>query len=222
MAFLTLDALRTSYLNNELGLASDADTAFGTEAQRNYYLQNAIRKLWPDVARLISETVTMLDADQTYALTAVEDPERIEVLVTGNDELVANTIRSWQIIRDESADPVVLRLLIPELAAGVKLRVIGYAAYTVPASSPPSGSGSVDFPTRMAHVVTAGARVEAYRAKLNQFANYSQFANENRANVLQPSEILELLRQSEREFAQLKGTVRRDFTAPKRARTQTR
>jgi len=222
MAFLTLDALRTTYLNLELGLASDADYNFGTEAQRNFYLQNAIRKLWPDVARLISESITSLVNDQTYTLTAIEDVERIELLDISNDQIVANTIRSWQVIRDESADPAVNRLIIPPVGAGYTMRVIGYAAYTVPTSTPPSSSGSVDFPSRMAHVVSAGGRVEAYRAKLNKFADYEQFANENRQNVLQPAELLELLRQAEREYERGKATVRRDFAAPKRARTQTR
>jgi hypothetical protein len=216
VAFLTLTVLRTDYLNLELGLPSDADNSFGTTAARDFYLQNAIRKLWPDVARLVSETFTTSSDDQTYALTSVEDPERLEVLELGNDEQVSSTIRSWQVIRDESADPAVLRLLIPKMASGYTVRVVGYKPYVAPASG-----GSVDFPTRMAHVVAAGARVEAYRAKLNTFANYELFANENRTNVLTPPELLELLRQAEREWERLKATVRRDFSAPKRARTQT-
>ena len=223
MAFLTLDALRTGYLNLELGIATNesADTTFGTMSERNFYLQNAIRKLWPEVGRLVSESVTALAYDQTYTLSTVEDVERIEVL-DYNDQLVSNTVRSWQVIRDESADPAVIRLLIPPVEAGRTMRVIGYAPYTVPASFPPTSSGNVDFPTRMAHVVSAGGRAEAYRAKLNQFANYERFANENRQNALQPAELLELLRQAEREFERGKNSVQRDFTAPKRARTQTR
>lgn len=221
MAFLTLDALRTGYLNLELGLASDADASFGSEADRNFYLQNAIRKLWPNVAKLTSESLTTVADDQTYNLATIEDVERLEVLNLSNNQLVAQTIRSWQIIRDESTDPPTLRLIIPAMTAGYTVRVIGYVPYTVPASSPPSSSGSVDFPTRMAHVVSAGGRVEAYRAKANSFANFKKFANENRQNVLQPAELLELLRQAEREFERLKIDHGRDFAAPKRARTQT-
>lgn len=215
MAFLTLTVLRTDYLNLELGLASDADNSFGTTAARDFYLQNAIRKLWPDVAKLTSETVNPNDDDQTYVLTTVEDPERLEVLESGNSQVLSSSVRSWQMIRDESTDPPTLRLLIPQVTSGFPIRVIGYAPYVAPASG-----GSVDFPTRMAHIVSCGARVEAYRAKLNQFANYEQFANENRANVLTPPELLELLRQAEREFERGKKTVARDFSAPKRARTQ--
>jgi hypothetical protein len=215
VAFLTLTVLRTDYFNLELGLASDADNSFGTTAARDFYLQNAIRKLWPDVAKLTSETVTPNDDDQTYVLTTVEDVERLEVLDSGNNQVLSSTIRSWQIVRDESTDPPTLRLLIPQVTAGYSIRVIGYTPYVAPASG-----GSVDFPTRMAHVVVAGARVEAYRAKLNQFANFEQFANENRSNVLTPPEILELLRQAEREWERGKRSVARDFSAPKRARTQ--
>jgi hypothetical protein len=221
VAFLTLDALRTTYLNIELGLASDADLSFGSDATRNFYLQNAIRKLWPVCGRLTSESVTTVANQSTYTLSTIEDIERIEVLDPSSALRVQGTVRSWQIVREETADPPTLRLLIPTMAAGLTLRVMGYIPYTVPASSPPSGSGSVDFPARMAHVVVTGARAEAYRAKLNQFANFAAFANENRQNVLQPAEILELLRETTREFERLKVDHRRDFAAPKRARTQT-
>ncbi len=216
MAYLTLDQLRTDYLNIELGLSSDGDNSFGATTARNYFIQNAIRKLWPDVAKLTSESFTTGSDDQTYALTTVEDVERLEVLDLTNDQLVRSTIRSFQVVRDESTDPPVNRLLIPSMASGYSVRVIGYAPYAVPTS----GAGTVDFPTRMAHVVVAGARVEAYRAKLNAFVNFEQFANENRANVVTPPELLELLRQAEREWERGKRTVARGFSAPKRARTQ--
>lgn len=218
MAFLALDALRTDYLNIELGLATDGDNSFGTTTARNFFIQNAIRKLWPDVAKLTSETFVTGSDDQTYTLTSIEDVERLEVLDATNNQLVGSTIRSFQVVRDESSDPPVNRLLIPNMASGYTVRVLGYAAYSVPAT----GAATVDFPTRMAHVVSAGARVEAYRAKLNAFVNFEQFANENRANVVTPPELLELLRQAEREWERGKRTVARGFSAPKRARTQLR
>lgn len=222
MAYPTLDAIRTGYLNLELGLSADSDASFGSETARNFYIQNAIRRLWPEVGKLTSEQLTIVANDQTYNLTTVEDVERIEIFLSGNDQVLAATVRSWQVLRDESTEVPVNRLIIPALQVGSVLRVIGYVPYAVPTSSPPSSSGAVDFPTRVGWVVSAGARVEAYRAKVNSFANYEQFANENRSNVLTPPEILELLRQAEREFQQGKASIRRDFAAPHRARVQTR
>lgn len=219
MAYLTLDTLRTQYLNLELGLPSDLDTkSFGDQGARNYYICNAIRKLWPEVAKLTSETFVTLANTQLYSLATVEDVERLEILVDGDPDLVGETIRSWQVVRDESTDPPTVNLLIPRVASGQTVRVIGYAPYAIPAI----GSSEVDFPSRMAHVVIAGARVEAFRTKVTTFLNFAQFANENRANVVTPPELLDLLRQAEREWQSGKASIARSFSAPRRARTQTR
>jgi hypothetical protein len=217
MAFKTLDTLRTAGLNFELGLASDADNTWGTTTQRNAFITNAIAKLWPTMARLTRETFTTTAGTGDYTLTTLVDIERLEVMDLVQTNIVASRIRSFQHYVDEAADPPTIRLLIPNMESGRTVRAIGYAPYLIPAS----GVSSCDIPPRLEWVVTAGARVEAYRWKLNQFANFERFANENRANSLTPADVIELLRQAKTDFDKGMRDNARNLTGAKRAQLQT-
>lgn len=218
MAFHTLDQLRTLQpgLNSELGLLSDADNSFGDTNARNSYLQAAINKLWPAVGKLTRETFTSVANQKDYTLTTLYDVERLEIIdpATGYP---TDSIRSFMAYLDEVADPPTIRLQVPTMVAGMTVRAIGYVPYLVPST----GATTCDLPPRIEHVVRAGARVEAYRAKVNSFANFERMQNENRANALSAADILELLRQAQREFQQGVNDNARNLTAPKRARLQT-
>lgn len=220
MAFKTLDQLRSSVpgLNTELGLTSDSDNSFGDTSTRNAYIQRAFAKLWPRLGRLTRETVTTVTDQQEYSLTTLYDIERIEVIDINTGKLRADRVRSWQHYIDEAADPPTIRLLLPAgMQGGLTLYAIGYVPYLIPAS----GGASCDLPSRLEHVVTAGARVEAYRAKLNSFANFERFQNENRSNALSAADVIELLRQSQREFDRALLENQRNMAGAHRARLQT-
>lgn len=217
MAFKTLDGLRTGGLNDELGLTSDSDTTWGSTTLRNAWITRAIAKLWPQVGRLTRETLTTTTDTQDYTLTSIVDVERLEVMDETTPTLVASRIRSWQHYMDEAADPPTNRLTIPNLQSGRTVRVIGYVPYLIPASA----GASCDIPPRLEWLVYAGARVEGYRWKLNQFANYERFANENRANSLTPADVIELLRQAKSDFDRGKSDNARNLTAAHRAQLQT-
>lgn len=219
MAFKTLDQLRTTVpgLNSELGITSDTDTAFGSTAERNAYIQRAFAKLWPRVGKLTRESITSVANIVDYTLTTLYDVERLEIVDVNTGTLIADRIRSWQHYLDETGDPPTNRLLIPAVEAGLTIRAIGYVPYLIPST----GSTTCDLPPRLEHVVIAGARVEAYRAKVNSFANFERFANENRQNALTAADVLELLRQSQREFDRGLAENARNLTGAHRARLQT-
>lgn len=216
MAFKTLDQLRTGVLNDELGISVDGDNTFGTTAQRNVWLQKAIAKLWPAVGRLTRETLVTATNQVDYTPATLYDIERIEVMDLSTPTRVASHIKSWQHYLDETADPPTNRLTIPAVSAGITLRLIGYVPYLIPAS----GSSSCDIPPRLEWLVGAGARVEAYRFKLNQFANFERFSNENRQNSLTPADVTELLRQARSDFEKGRDENSRNLTGAKRARLQ--
>jgi len=90
---------------------------------------------------------------------------------------------------------------------------LGFAPYIVPATGPTL----CDLPPRLEFVVCAGARVEAYRAKLGQYANFKNFQSENRLNAITAAEMLDLLRSSERDFKQYRDDNPRGLTGTKRA-----
>lgn len=218
MAFKTLDGLRTGVLNDELGITIDADNTFGTTAQRNAWLQKAIAKMWPTMGRLTRESVTTLSNTMDYTLTTLQDIERLEVVDPATGSLVGDRVRSWQLYADEAADPPTLRLLLPAgLKAGMTIRAIGYVPYIIPAAA----GSSCDIPPRLEWVVGAGARVEAFRWKVGQFANFERFQNENRQNALTPADVVELLRQARSDFEKGLASNARSLTGAKRAQLTT-
>lgn len=199
MAFKTLDQLRTAGLNDELGLTADTDVSFGSVGQRNFYLQRAIAGLWPTMARLTRESITSVTNQQDYVLTTLVDVERIEVMDTTNPGNLQDRIKDFQVYLDEAADPPTSRLLITRgMTGGLTLRAIGYVPYIIPAT----GTDPCNIPPRLEWIVTAGARIYAYRAKLNFFANFERFQNENRQNALSAADVLELHKQAIREYNQ--------------------
>lgn len=218
MAFKTLDQLRTAVLNDELGITTDGDSTWGTTAQRNVWIQKAIAKLWPTMGRLTRESVTTVTNQMDYTLTTIVDAERLEVIDPASATIIGDRIRSWQLYADEAADPPTQRLLIPAgMSAGLTIRVIGYVPYLIPAA----GGSSCDLPPRLEWIVGAGARVEAFRYKLGQFANFERFQNENRQNALTPADVVELLRQARADFDKGKDENARTMTGAKRARLTT-
>ena len=89
----------------------------------------------------------------------------------------------------------------------------GYAPYIVPAN----GAASCDLPPELEYIVCAGARVEAYRAKLNQYANFPRLANENRANAISAAEVIELMRTATTEFNAYKAANAKENAPTRRA-----
>lgn len=215
MAFNTLLGLRNK-LNDELGLLSDADNApFGTPAQRNAHLINAIARLWPSVARLTRESFTTTNLIADYTLTTLVDVERIEIIDPAAPGIPSGRgVRSWSLYEDESGDPPVKRLQIPgSFTSGLTLRAIGYVPYTLPAVD----ADPINVPPRLEWLVIAGARAEALRRTLARFANYERFQNENRSNALTPADVIELLRDARADWNRGLTENARNLAAPHRA-----
>lgn len=197
MAFSTLDSVRTASLNVELGLDSDSDNRFGTTSQRNYAIQEALRRLWPRMARLTRESANLTADTHEYTLTTVRDVVRIELL--DEDGFYMGDLRSnWRVWYDEEDATPVVRLLLAsdDLDEDHSLRVMGYAPYTVPAS----GGASLDLQPEDEWVIIAGARALLYRRMLNRYILTERNANENRATALTPDQVLGMVTAAERDF----------------------
>lgn len=221
MAFSTLDAVRTGALNTELGLTGDSDNRFGTTAVRNYALQEAIRRLWPEMARLTRETITVTTDTLDYTLTTLREVEYLEqldaTLTTAKGFLRRlDNFRTWY--DEEDATPVV-RIELPAAMDPTvyALRAVGYAPYSVPTSSPPSSSGSLDLQPEDEWIIVQGARALLYRALLNSFAVYERHENENRKTFLTPEQLLTMSREAEGMFLAAKASRRRRVVTGKRA-----
>ena len=217
MAFSTLDSVRTASLNVELGLTADSDDRFGTTAQRNYALQEATRRLWPEMARLTRETLTLAADQLDYTLTTLRD---VAYLEQGDASLTADkafirrldNFRTWY--DEEDATPVVRLQLPAALDPTVyTLTAVGYAPYTVPAS----GGASFDLQPEDEWIIVQGARALLYRRLLNSFAVYERHENDNRKTFLSADQIVAMAREAEGMFQQAKAARRRRLVVGKRA-----
>ncbi len=222
----TLATLRTARLNVELGLSSDTDTGnearFGTKAERNFALADAIGRLWPMCARLITEDVTITEGGVDYALTSILDVIAIEkVDTTLTVPRAIKDYTSWRSWVDESvaATPVsYLTLIGPMDYSRYSLKVIGYKPFTVPSVD----ADVLDIPTGLERVVSAGARAMLYLRRLNQFVDFERFANTDRATTLQPEQVLTMWQASMREYEDGMRMYQRGVTEPKIASFQRR
>lgn len=221
MAYSTLDAIRTGGLNHELGLTSDSDNTWGDTTRRNFFIQRAFAKLWPEMARSRRYTLTVVEGQQEYNLTTLSIPLREIISITVFDSAGSevDAVRSWNLYMDEAAEPRTSRLIVPDGLSGQDtVYLYGYQPYIVPST----GAASCDLPPELEYVVTAGARVEAYRSKLNEYANFPRLANENRSNALSAAEVLELMRSATSDFREARAANAKEAAAPKRAIRTTR
>lgn len=216
-----LGTLRASYLNPDLGLASDVDTGndarFGTKAERNRAIGKAIRGLWPRCARLAAETVTPSTGVIHYTLSTVRDVMVIERI--DNDLDPARVVgdyaqyRSW-VDETTPASPVTrLELVAPVDASRFSLSVIGYVPYTVPSVD----ADVLDIPADLVDTVTAGARANLYLSRLNAFADFERQQNTDRATTLTVEQVLTLWRAAQNEYEEGIRLHPRGATAPKTA-----
>lgn len=222
MAFSTLDAVRIGALNTELGLTGDSDDRFGTTAQRNYALQEAIRRLWPEMARLTRETLTVVADQYDYTLTTLRDVaflEQLDATESDPDNSFLRRLDNFRVWYDEEDATPVVRFSLPSpLDPTVYgLRAVGYAPYTTPTSSPPSSSGTLDLQPEDEWIIVQGARAMLYRGMANSFMVYERHENENRKTFLTVEQILALAREAEGMFLAAKASRRRRVVTGKRA-----
>jgi len=188
----TLTALRTGVLNVELGLDADSDDRFGTTAQREYALQESYRRLWPRMARLDREEVTLVTDATDYTLVTVQELVMLELFDASDAFLTRiNDYRSW--VEDDTTSR--LSLSVP-LATTLSLFATGYLPYTVPAS----GAATSTLPTEREYIVVQGARAFLFRRLYNQFIVYERHENENRKTSLSAGELMGMAREAEGMF----------------------
>lgn len=204
----TLDTIRTGALNIELGLDDDSDNRFGTTAQRNYALTEAFRRLWPRMARLCDEDVTIVEDQTEYTLSTVDQVEHIEV--RDSDDRFVTRLADFRVFTE---DGTVTLLLPAPISSTRSLVVVGYAQYTIPSS----GSGTSTLPTDLEWIVVQGARALCFRRLLNRFATFERHENENRKTFLSVEQIIAMEREAEGMFQAAIADNRRTLASARKA-----
>jgi hypothetical protein len=198
VAYSTLEDIRTDLLNPDLGITDDtAAKPWGDETVRNEAIRDAIRRMWPRMARLLRESVTIQASVVDYALTSIRDLETIEV--SDSNGHVRREVRNFRTWVDRSDDPPVGRFLLPvgwKAGTTETIQAIGYAPYAVPSAD----DDEVDIDPSLLWIVVYGARAYLYRRRFNQWVDYEMFANVNRDNATTPSELFAMYQDSERLY----------------------
>jgi hypothetical protein len=215
VAFSQLLGLRLR-VNSALGLASDTDDQpFGAVADRNEAIRLALATLWPTMARLQRETLTIVAAQFDYTLTTLKDVQSIEVVDTTSLDVV-DMIKTFRVIQDEAVEPATIRIRFEAIPrTTTSLRVIGYAPYT---SNLVADGDFCDLPVRLEYIVVLGATANLYKRKLNQRMNFQQHAVASRENDVTVNEMLSAYTLVKREYDQALDANRRFFVAAKTER----
>lgn len=208
----TLTELRTDFLNVTLGLDSDSDNRFGTTAIRNLALQDGARRLWPEMAFLDTEAVTIVTDQIDYTLTSLREVISLELTSSTATRWFSDAGKDFTAWYDEDSGHVRLRL--PQaFDPTLSLTARGYSPYSVPAA----GGDSFDVPSDQQWIIVEGAVAFLYRRMMNSFMTYERHENENRKTSLSPEQVLTMYRDAEARYQSAKATHRRRLVVPRRA-----
>jgi hypothetical protein len=204
----TLDTIRTGALNIELGLDDDSDNRFGTTVHRNHALTEAFRRLWPRMARLTDETLTIVDDQTEYTLSSLRQVEYLEL--RDSEDRFVTRLTNWRTWTEDTTT----RLLLPQaIDSSLSVIVVGWAQYTIPSS----GSGTSTMPADLEWIVVQGGRALLYRRLLNQFAVFERHENENRKTFLTVEQVITMEREAEGMFQAAINDNRRSIATPRKA-----
>lgn len=204
----TLDTIRTGALNIELGLTADSDDRFGTTAQRNYAITEAFRRIWPRMARLTDETITVVLDETEYTLSTLRQVEYLEL--RNEDDAFVTRLNDWRVWTEDTTT----RLLLPfAVDTRLSLVAVGWAQYTIP----DSGSETSTLPADLEWIIVQGARALCFRRLLNRFATYERHENENRKTFLTVEQIIAMEREAEGMFQAAINDHRRSISVPRKA-----
>lgn len=176
MAYTTLGNLRAA-LNTELGRTDGTTAPWGTDANCNQMIADAIKRLWPRMGRLVYQDITPVALQEEYTITAMRDIVRIEVIGTSSNLLFR--LKNWTSWVDETSSTLARKIKIPAIAVDTTttLHVVGYQPYAEINTA--SDANTSDFQSELDHIVVTGARANAYKRRLNVFMDFEQHALEN-------------------------------------------
>lgn len=204
----TLDTIRTGALNVELGLDSDADDRFGTTAQRNYAITEAFRRIWPRMARLTDETITVVLDETEYTLSTLRQVEYLEL--RNEDDAFVTRLNDWRVWTEDTTTQLLLPFAVD---TRLSLVAVGWAQYTIPSS----GSSTSTLPADLEWIIVQGARALLFRRLLNRFVTYERHENENRKTFLTVEQIIAMEREAEGMFQAAINDHRRSIAVPRKA-----
>lgn len=181
---------------------------------RNAALQQAFAWLWPTMARLQREDITLVSGTLDYTLSEIRDVRGIDWV--NSDSVTTGRVTDYRVIYDESDDtnvPVIRLQLFAAQSTSGSARAVGYAPYKVPAS----GTDTCDLPDRLTFVPVLGAVAYLYRNMLNKHIVSQQRGSENPATSESTSELLAMYNTTWQQFVAARESNRAGLNLPRKA-----
>lgn len=187
-----LSALRAK-LNGEIGVDDDTETLPWTATVRNTAISDGYAALWrAGVWKALTQSITVTDNTWRYALTAIRQISRVEVLDS------AGLVVDQSGFRAEDSGAGGYELLIPaSLTAGYTMTVRGWGPYT---STFANDAAVDDLPAEDNRVPLLKAKAILFRQQLARFARYSERENNPPELNVTADVLLNMIRAAEQEF----------------------
>lgn len=198
----TLANLRAK-LNDEIGVATDAETSPWTQAQRNAAISEGYAELWRSgVWKDAKQDISTVNDTWTYALTSIRRLYRMELRDSAGRVLE----QPRGIIEPDGTGTGAyqLRLAYP-IDSGFTLRVIGWAPYV---STFANDSANDDLPAEYNRIPLAKARAILYRQQLSRFARWGEAQALASPMNVSVDALMGLVATAEREFEEMASDLR--------------
>lgn len=189
-------------LNDEIGVATDAETAPWTTAQRSAAISEGYAELWrAGIWKDTKQDLASVTDQWVYALSAIRKLYRLELLDASSR--IIESPRGIVEPDGAGAGTFQLRLQNP-LASGATIRVRGWAPYT---SIFANDAAVDDLPAEHNRLPILKAKAILYRQQLARFMRWGE------AQALEPAMNVSLdgllagIAQAEREFAESARTL---------------
>jgi hypothetical protein len=191
----TLATLRAR-LNDEIGVATDGETAPWSTARRNAAIADGYAELWRvGVWKDAKQDLATVTDQSLYTLTAIRKLNRLELLDSSSRILEAP--RGIVEPDGSGAGTYHLRLTSP-ISSGYTLRVRGWAPYV---STFASDAANDDLPAEHIRIPLLKAKAILYRQELSRFMRYGESQALEPGMNISMEGLLAGIAQAEREFA---------------------
>lgn len=197
-------------LNRELRVGADADTKPWTVAERNAAIGDGYAELWrAGVWRPLRQSIATVDDTSKYALTAIREVDRLELLDTSSNIIEV----AFPAVEDDGSGGYQLVLPTP-FVTGYTMRVLGYGPYKSVFSS---DADTDDLPAEHVRVPILKAKAICYGWELSSFLRYRERQTVQPEMNVTVDQMLGAMAAAERDF-----TIQARLIANKRPRVMRR
>lgn len=180
---------------------TDSSNAVWTAVELNDILKWAAARLVRDRQRVVRDTITLVNDQETYVLTNVYYVQRVDLLDSDGYYVMTLPQGSWEVWGDQETSGQTLFINRRFANASYSLRVHGYAPYDLVTNTPAVGSP-------FEACVLAMARAEALRRIEHERSRYQQWANTNPRGNTSVNELLGMIREAQQEADRLRAEIR--------------